>query len=624
MRSRIKTGLTILLAAFVLYTTAFGSFPILLQRSIFIGILVALAFASYPFSRSENIQKFSNSIDFIVATLAVVACLNVSWNQDYILTELPEASTTDIALCAILTLSILELCRRAVGLLFTSLVVVGLAYALFGHLVPGVMGHRGFSVQYLTEVLYLSEQGIWGTLAGIAATTIAAFIMFGSLLLSTGTGKTFVDIATRIGGKSPGGAAKVATIASGLFGMLAGSSVANVATTGNVTIPMMKRLNYPPRLAAGVEAVASTGGQLAPPILGATAFIMAEYLNVSYWTIAVASIIPAFLFYLGIYVTIHILALNTNLGRVDDDEMPSWSEAFNWRRLIPLIFAVGGIAVGIFRGNSLTFCVFLGIAGMTLAYCAAQIRDRDSAKEVARNLWSGFVDGGTGLVIVGVLIAGAAILVSMINLTGLAGSVSYFITGALGSNLLILGLVTGGIGLVMGMGLPTIAAYVLVASMMVAPLESAGVSGLTAHMFVVYFAALSAITPPVCVAVFLAAAIARTDWTGVAVEALRLGAVKYFLPLLFLFYPALLWQGTGVEIVYALIKGSLITVAVAWLLGGANIFSNRLINAAVLIVWVAISLYDSKLFTGLSAAIFLALIIKQRMAQNLLPVQEKG
>ena len=621
MRNSMTMALTVVLSCFVLFTMATGPMVLLLHRSVFLAILISLAFISYPLFSNSKWIFVGRVVDVILALIAIVACANIGWNQDFIMTELPEAATIDMALASTLVLIILELCRRAVGIIFTSLVAVGIIYALFGQELNGLFGHRGFGLQYLSEVMYLGEQGIWGGLLGITSTTIAAFIMFGSLLLSTGTGQTFVDIATRLGGASPGGAAKVATIASGLFGMLAGSSVANVATTGNITIPMMKRLDYPPRLAAAVEAVASTGGQLAPPILGATAFIMAEYLNISYWTIATAAIIPAFLFYLGIYSTIHVLAINTGLGRVSAGEMPNWKDTFSWRRIVPLIFAVGGIVFGIVRGNSLVLCVFLGTVGMVGSYCVARIRDRSSAVETGKNLWAGFVNGGAGMVMVGVLIAGAGILVSVINLTGLAGTISSLITQIVGQNLLVVGIVTGGVGLIMGMGLPTIAAYVLVASMMVAPLEAAGASGLTAHLFVLYYAALSAITPPVCVAVFIAAGIAKTSWIGVAIESLRLGAIKYFLPLMFLYYPAMLAQGSGLEIAYAFFKCILLTVSVSWLLGGARIFENRLMNIVACLLLAAFAAINSVYATIIATVMFVTLLIYWRKTVRPFPDQ---
>lgn len=577
----VEVFLTSLIGVFILYTAAFGALAPLLNRSIFLAIILLLGLVSFPTIKQGRFRDLGIVVDLVLALFVILACGRIALRHDEIMMDLPEASDLDIVFGWGLVVIVLELCRRSVGFLFTSIILAGVLYALFGEYAPGAFQHRGFDIQFLTETLYLGELGLWGGLVGIAATVLAAFILFGSLLLYSGASQTFIDIATRIGGASPGGAAKVATIASGMFGMLAGSSVANVATTGNVTIPMMKRLNYPAPLAAAVEAVASTGGQLAPPILGAAAFVMAEFLSVSYWTIAVAAVIPAALYYLGVYCTVHAIAVQQGLGTVAPDQMPAWKQAFNLRRLCPLLLGLGGIFVGVLKGYSIGFAVFIGISGVVLGYIAVQLRSVETAKSISANLGRGFHDAGKGLVMVGILLAGAQVLVSLINMTGLAGTISAFVAQLIGDNLFVLGLVTALVGLVLGMGLPTIAAYVLIAAMMVGPLEAAGVPGLSAQMFVLYYAALSAITPPVCVAVFIGAGIARTNWGPVAIQALRLGAITYILPLLFLYYPGLLLQGSWPEIGFALLIGIIATISVCGLLTGERFFGNPIVDAAI-------------------------------------------
>lgn len=600
------------LAAFILYTTATGPFVLLVHRSVFLALVIVLGVTVYPLFRETKLRPVGIVIDTAIALFAIASCLRVAFDQDHIMMDYPTADSLDTVLAWGLVVVVLELCRRTVGWVFTSIVIAGIIYAMFGEYAPGSFELRGFSLQYITETIYLGDLGIWGGLVGISATVLAAFVMFGSLLLFSGAGQTFIDMATRVGGASPGGAAKVATIASGLFGMLAGSSVANVATTGNVTIPMMKRLKYPPALAGGIEAVASTGGQLAPPILGAAAFVMAEFLSISYWTIVVAAIVPALLYYLGVYITVHVLAVRTGLGVVSADEMPSWKDAFAWRRTIPLLAGIGGIAFGIINGNSIVFAVFLGIVGLVVAYILMRVRSVDSAKEVSLNLGKGFVDASKGLVMVGILLAGAQVLVSLINMTGLAGTISALVMQLAGDDLFFLGVVTAAICLIMGMGLPTIAAYVLVAAIMVGPLVHSGVSDFTAHMFVLYYAALSAITPPVCIAVFIAAGIARTNWSGVAVEAIRLGAITYLLPMLFLYYPGLLNEGGWGTIIYAVLTGLVVTISLSFLLGGASIFDRPVIDRLVFLIITILGAYDNLPLTIVAAV---ALVILWALAK---------
>lgn len=603
LRHRLEYGLFFVLGLFIFYTAAVGPFPLLMNRGIFVMMILLLGLLAYPFKLKGTAPSWGVVVDLVLAFGAGAACWRVILNYDEILMDLPLASLTDKVLCGFLVFTVLELCRRTVGWIFTLLVLAGIVYAMAGNYFPGTFRHRGFDAGYLTETLLLSELGIWGNLVGLAATILSTFIMFASLLLVSGTGQAFVDIASRVGGKAPGGAGKVAIIASGLFGMLAGASVTNVATTGNVTIPMMKRLNYPPNLAAAIEAVASTQGQMAPPILGATAFVMAEFLGISYWSIAAAAIIPAFLSYLGIYCTMHVISKQTNLGHVEDADLPSWSEALKPKRMLPLAAGFGGLIFGIVNGSSVVQSVFFGICGLLIAVFVTRVRSVETAGEFLQVLRNGIVATGAAIVLVAILLIGAQILVSVINLTGLAGTLSGFVNSLVNDNLLLLGLLTAAIGLFMGMGLPTIAAYVLVASVMTAPLENIGVSGMTAHFVVLYYACLSSITPPVCVAVFVAAGIAKTPWTGVAIESMRFAATAYLLPILFLFFPALLLQGTVLDIVYSTCVGVTITIALSFILADARFIPSRVGNILILLIICGATLFGGYLGVALGAAL---------------------
>jgi len=346
-RQKGGNALSILLVAFVLYTCGTGPFESIIHRAVFVAILSVLGVFMYPLWSGSRLRPLGIVIDAAMALIAVAACTYVVINYELIMGTLPMAQTHDIIMTACLVAIILEISRRAIGLIFPLIVVVIILYALFGEYVPGRLGHRGFDVYFLTENLFLSDLGIWGMLTGVAATVIAAFTVFGSVLLNTGGGQTFIDIAMRLGGRAPGGGAKIATIASGLFGMISGSAVANVATTGNFTIPLMKRLGYPPAMAGGTEAIASTGGQIAPPIMGAAAFIMAEIIGVDYVRIMVAAALPAFLFYMGVFMTIHVLATEGSLGSVPDEEVPQWKQILHWRRILPICTALVALFFGI-------------------------------------------------------------------------------------------------------------------------------------------------------------------------------------------------------------------------------------------------------------------------------------
>ncbi|GEN25113.1 C4-dicarboxylate ABC transporter [Halomonas cupida] len=618
MLTLISRCLALLLGSMILYTSAFGSFESLVQRSLFLSLVILLGLTLYPLGKNKVWRPVGGAVDLVLAVGSVVACGYVATHHQQILTELPWASTRDLALCAVLVVTILELSRRAIGLIFPLLVVVGLAYAWLGEWIPGPLGHRGFDIFYITETLYLGDLGIWGMLVGVAATTIAAFVMFGGILLHTGGGNTFMDLALRISGRSPGGAAKVATVASGLFGMVSGSAVANVATTGNFTIPMMKRLGYPAPFAAGVEAVASTGGQVAPPILGAAAFIMAEILGESYVRIALAALIPAVLFYLGVFLTIHLVARRRGLCVVPAEELPSWQTILKASRLVPILAALGGLFAGVLSGKSIQTAAFYGIALTAISYVLFGLRAGTSLRELVVTLLQGLQDAGRGMVIIGVLLAGAQILVAMIGMTGIGVTLTSLIVDV-GQSTLVVAVIVAAVCLILGMGIPTTAAYVLVASVLAPALTGIGVDPLIAHLFVFYFATLSVITPPVCVAVFVAAGIAETTWLTSAFEAVRLAAAIYVIPFLLLIYPALAGFGSGIDIVLALCQGVVFVTAFAALMSRCEFSGRGWLDLLALIVIIALALTPGWLTTAAALAMTVLIFILRRRRLARLP-----
>ncbi|MBY6092553.1 TRAP transporter permease [Maritimibacter alkaliphilus] len=587
---RIQRGLAILVGAFVLYTAATGPFEGLIQRALFLALVCSLGFAVYPLGAGRRWRPLGLAIDLALVAATLAACTYVVVNYDRIMTELPWATTLDMALTAGLVLAVLELGRRTVGVIFPVLVLIGLAYALYGNHLTGPLRHRGFDSAFVTETIFLGDLGIWGMLTGVAATVIAAFVLFGALLLHTGGGQAFMDVAMRLGGRQPGGAAKIATIASGLFGMISGSAVANVATTGNFTIPMMIRLGYPRPFAAAVEAVASTGGQIAPPIMGAAAFVMAEILGTSYVTIIVAAILPAMLFYLSVFMTVHFVALRRGLALVPEAELPEWKQIVAPRRVLPTLAALGGLGIGIWLGRSIATAAFYGILGLLAAFVVTEA-GRLSPWQMARKVIAGLEDAGRGLVIIGVLLAGAQVLVSMINLTGVGVSLSSLIVSVAGDSTVMVALIVAFVCMIMGMGLPTTAAYVLVAAVLAPAMTAVGIDPLAAHLFVFYFATISVITPPVCVAVFVGSGIANTNWLPAAGEAVRLGAVTYLVPFLLLVYPGMMLQGGPLAITEAVAAGLVLVLAVPALLAGIRITGRRGIDLALYAGAIGLAIY---------------------------------
>lgn len=592
LRGSASSTLALVLGLFVLYTSAFGALDALIQRSVFLALVVALGLLRYPLGAGGSWRPVGICVDALMAAVAIGGCAWTARHADEIMNSLPTAGPFEMAMAAGLVLVVLELSRRAIGLIFPAMVSCGLLYALFGNLVPGRLGHRGFDLNFVTETLLLGDIGIWGSLLGVAATIIAVFSLFGSFLLHSGGGPTFMDLALRMSGRSVGGAAKIATVASGLFGMVSGSAVGNVATTGSFTIPLMKRLGYPAALAGAVEAVASTGGQLAPPIMGAAAFIMAEIIGVDYFTIAVAALLPAALFYFGVFATVHVVAKEEHLGQVPEDQIPTWSSILRLHRLAPIICAIVGLTIGIFNGNSLQTSAFYGIAGTVIGLLIGRTGMRggptdDPHESLMGQLRTAIDEGANGLVVVGILLAGAQILVAMINLTGIGVTLSSMIVGDGNSHLLIIAVIVALVCMVMGMGIPTTAAYVLVAATLAPALIKVGVSPLAAHMFVFYFATLSVITPPVCVGVFVAAGIAGVGWGQVARRAVTLGAVTYVIPFLFILYPGMLQPSLSLAFAEAALSGVVFVTSFAYLFGGARLSPYRVVDA---VAWLSVAL----------------------------------
>lgn len=625
-RHGLGTFFALCLGLFVLVTSGIGAREALVQRPLFLALVVLLALTHYPLWPDSKWRRAGVAIDVLLGLGVVIGCAWVALRADDIMNSLPTAGMPEILVAAILVIAILELSRRAIGPVFPSLVLIGLLYAFFGQYISGPLGHRGFDLQFITEVLLLSDIGIWGTLLGVAATIIAIFILFGAFLLHSGAGATFMDLAIRVSGRTAGGAAKIATIASGLFGMVSGSAVGNVATTGAFTIPLMKRLGYPAALAGAVEAVASTGGQIAPPIMGAAAFIMAEIIGRNYLVIAAAAVLPALLFYCGVFLTIHITAKQENLGQVPEDEIPAWADILKLGRLAPIVLSLGSLTVGVLTGKSLMTSAFYGIlgalAGMVIGtgMNALQARKDRNQKEpvrpvhdLAHKFRTALDEGAKGLIIVGILLAGAQILVAMINLTGIGVTLSSIIAQKSGLNIYIVGLVVAGICMIIGMGIPTTAAYVLVAATLAPALIELGLEPLTSHMFVFYYATLSVLTPPVCIAVFVAAALADEKWMKVALRALRLGAVVYVIPFLFLIYPHALKPGFTMGFIEAALSGLILVISFAYLLGGAKWTNNRLANSIGWLIPAIATTYPSlSLLFGGTALLIILVYIKNK------------
>lgn len=539
---------------FQIYTAGFGQYPNMIQRSIHAAFSLVLCFLILPTTKGKPSKGRPSVLNIGLALISAGLCIYIVFSYDRLMESIGlEAFPYEVVMGWVLILLILEAARRATGVMLPLLATATMGYALFGKYIPGYWGHAGFSFQYVIEYLYLGPEGLWGVLTGISATLVAAFIIFGAILMTTGGADSFMKIALLLGGRSYGGAAKVATVASGLFGMLSGAAIANVATTGNFTIPMMKRLGYRDDFAAGVEATASSGGQITPPIMGAGAFIMSELISQPYLKIALSATLPAFLFYVCVWISIDLEARKTRLKRVPPEDIPQVRSVINIRSSGPLVLTIGVLLTSMLMGHTPTKAAFFAIMTNLGLFMLTRSSSNKSFSDRCRVLLSGVETAGRGMITVVTLLVCAQIVISMISLTGLGIKLSELIIGASSGSLFLALILAAVVSLIMGMGIPTTAAYVLAASVVGPALTMMGVNLLSAHMFIFYCAILSGLTPPVCTAVFAAATIAQASWLKVAGVSIRLAIMKYIIPFFFIYRPSILFLGHWYQIVETII-----------------------------------------------------------------------
>lgn len=598
------SAVAVVIAAFVLYTSVRGPWPPLVNRAIFLGFAFILTFGLYPLRKGR--QGGVGLLDILCMIVGVAGCLYIIVQESWIMENPAESTRVSFWLGLALVVLVLEGMRRTIGWPFVLVALAMIAYAYVGNFVPGRWAHRGFDLPTIVETLYLTDRGVWGVVTGIVATVVATYVVFGAVIFSTGGGDTFVSLSLWLAGRATGGAGKVATVASGLFGMISGSAAANAATVGSFTIPMMRRLGYRREFAAAVEAAASTGGQIMPPIMGAGAFVMAELLQVSYYKIALAATIPALLYYLGVGATIHFEAKKTGLRPVPRELIPSLGQILTWGKAAPLFVPVAVLSWLLLAGRSPQLAAFwAALAGLVL-YVFFTSRKPAEIGRRALGAVRAIEAGGRGLVMLAFLGAGAQIIIGMITLTGVGIKFSELLIAASGGSLATALVLTALICTVLGMGVTTTADYILAASVIGPALVTLGLTPFVAHLFIFYWASSSALTPPVAAAVFVTAGLAGSKVVETGIVACRLAIAAFLAPFMFVYAPALLLQGSPVEILVTSVASAIGVVALAAGIGGyfarrASLFDRALLLAAGLLLVVP-GLVTDVLGLGLLAA----------------------
>jgi TRAP transporter 4TM/12TM fusion protein len=605
------TFLLLALSAFHYYTAGFGLLREATHRGVHLAFVLALIFLVFAFNKKSAIQKGGAwhhplglpLYDWLFAIAAVVSSLYIPYVFDDLAFRIGNPGALDVAMGSVLIVLLLEATRRSMGWPLPIIAITFMVYAMFGPYFPGLLKHAGASWAQVVNHQYLTSQGVYGIAVGVVATYVFHFVLFGVLATRIGLGQLFLDVASSFAGKYAGGPAKVSVFGSAMFGMLSGSSVANAVTVGSLTIPAMIKVGYPRHFAGGVEAAASTGGQITPPIMGAAAFLMIEFLGLPYATIVTAAIAPAFMHFFGVFWQVHFEAKRTGLRGLNPDELPDVRDSFKkrWPTIIPLVLLVGTLMSGFtpyvsaFAGIS--SCIIVGLTtsekrntplglailvalhavlaliisgqlenyGVILFLVAAialiaavsllKLPTRFSNAE----LIDAFSTGAKYALAVGAAAGTVGLVIGVVTLTGVGFKVSYIVNAAaaamasgigsvlpewlIGQKVLMLLcalIMTGFVCILMGCGIPTTANYIIMVTVAAPALVQMGVEPIVAHFFVFYYGVLADITPPVALAAYAAAGMANSDPFKTGNTAFRLGLGKALVPFVFVFSPALL------------------------------------------------------------------------------------
>ncbi len=535
---------------FQLYTASFGLLPAQIQRSVHLTFVLLLVFLLYPLRKGFR-QVRIPWYDILLGLAGAYAALYITINYEGIVDRAGAFTTMDIFFGAMGILLVLEACRRVVGLPILIIACSFIAYAFLGPYMPGFLNHRGYSFRRVVGHLYFTTEGILGTPLGVSATFIFLFILFGCFLEKTGIGKFFIDIANAIAGFASGGPAKVAVITSAMLGTISGSSVSNTVGSGSFTIPMMKKLGYKPEFAAAVEAAASTGGQIMPPIMGAAAFLMSETLGIPYIQVAMAAIIPAILYFTGIFIMVHLEAKKLGLGGMKKEELPRIVTVLKDRGhlIIPLIVIIYFLAEGATPVKAALYGIITSIlASMLRKSTRMSLRDFVDALETA----------GRTILGVAAACATAGIIIGVVTLTGLGLKMASGLISLAGGRMLPTLFFTMISSLILGMGVPTTANYLITATITAPAVIQLGVPMLAAHMFTFYFGIIADITPPVALAAYAGSAIAKSNPFKSGVIATKLAIAAFIIPFIFAYSPAILLIDTSVLEVIQIIVTSLV------------------------------------------------------------------
>lgn len=558
--AKICSILAICMSLYHMYSSGIHMLPQFQHRAIHLAFALALTFFIFPATSKQKNRLPIWDIVAIVFSLAVGAYLTLDYMN--IVFRMGDPIARDIVIGAVMIFLVLEATRRTMGWPLVIVAICFLLYAFFGHLIPGTLGHRQYGVERIVEHMFLTSEGIYGVAIYVTATFVFLFILLGAFLTETGGAQAFIDLAFSLTGRFRGGPAKAAVLASGLMGTISGSSFANVAGTGTFTIPLMKSVGYKPEFAGGVEASASTGGQIMPPIMGAAAFIMAEMTGVPYGKLIVHAAIPAILYYVAVFIMVDMEAAKLGLFGMKKSELPVFSKVFKDGAF--LLLAPFSIVYMLLAGYS---PIKASVTAVLIVIITSSFRKatRMSLKSFLRALDL----GARGALSVIAACAVAGLIVGTATLTGLGLKFADFIIALSGGQLHLALLLTMIASIIMGMGMPTTALYIILGSMVAPALVKLSVPVVAAHLFIFYFGCMASVTPPVALSSYLAAAIAKADSVKTALQGLKLSSSAFILPFVFALSPRILLLNTSLgSATTAIITATLGVVALSASLEG--------------------------------------------------------
>ncbi|MFQ5913529.1 MAG: TRAP transporter permease [Nitrospinota bacterium] len=605
MWSRAASVVAVVFMAFHLYTAHFGVFEAYFQRSLDVTFILLLVFLIYPLSRRAPANRWFLAADVLSLILIAVIGYYSAANSEEILIRAGAATSLDLWLGGLLLLLVIEATRRAVGWPIVILTLVFFVYSLYGRVFPLAIAHGGYSLEEIITLNFMATDGLYGLILGVLSTYIIIFVIFSSFLEETGAVNFFINLANSLAGHFSGGPAKVAVVSSTLIGALSGSSAANVVTTGSFTIPLMKRMGYRPQMAGAVEAAASTGGQIMPPIMGASAFVIAAILGVSYLEVMKAALVPALLYFFSVGLVVHFTCRRLNLRGLGRSELPRFTEVMKggWFLFLP----VAAIVLLLLRGYTPLKAGMWAII-VILVVTAFHRQTRITPRKFVNALDK----AGRGIVAVGVTGACAGIIVSFIVISGLGLRLTDLIQFLSGGNLLPALIFTMIASLILGMGMPTVGAYIIVATLGAPALEEMGVSPIAAHMFVFFFAIVCNVTPPVALAAYAAAPIAKSDPWSTGWLAFRYALAGFLVPYFFVYNNALLLAGSPGKILWSVLTAMVGVGCLAASTAGYFIQPASLLQRGFLILGALTLLHGSLLTDAAGVSVLVGLYFLQR------------